>query len=61
MEGVFPEALASLRNADPELYSIIEDEKERQWYVCQLEGTLPLRFAGGSLTDLASAGRASNS
>ena len=37
MEGVFPEALASLRNADPELYSIIEDEKERQWYVGQLK------------------------
>lgn len=32
MEGVFPEALSSLRNADPELFSIIEDEKERQWY-----------------------------
>lgn len=33
MQGVFPEALFSLRNADPELFSIIEDEKERQWYV----------------------------
>ena len=32
MDGVFPEALLSLRNADPELFSIIEDEKERQWY-----------------------------
>jgi len=33
MQGVFPEALSSLKNADPELFSIIEDEKERQWYV----------------------------
>lgn len=31
MQGVFPEALSSLKNADPELFSIIEDEKERQW------------------------------
>ena len=31
MQGVFPEALTRLRDADPELFSIIEDEKERQW------------------------------
>jgi glycine hydroxymethyltransferase len=31
MDAVFPEALKSLREADPEIYSIIEDEKERQW------------------------------
>ena len=31
MEGVFPEALKSLKEADPEVYGIIEDEKKRQW------------------------------
>lgn len=31
MDGVFPEALQSLREADPEVFSIIEDEKKRQW------------------------------
>jgi len=28
---VFPEALSSLKEADPEMYSIIQDEKARQW------------------------------
>ena len=31
MEAVFPEALKSLQEADPEVYGIIEDEKKRQW------------------------------
>lgn len=32
MEAVFPEALKTLREADPEVFGIIEDEKKRQWY-----------------------------
>jgi glycine hydroxymethyltransferase len=31
MQAVFPEALKPLAQADPEVYSIIEDEKRRQW------------------------------
>ena len=31
MENVFPESHLSLAEADPEIYSIIEDEKRRQW------------------------------
>jgi hypothetical protein len=31
MDSVFPEALAALDNVDPEVASIIEDEKARQW------------------------------
>lgn len=31
MQSVFPEALQSLREADPEVFGIIEDEKKRQW------------------------------
>lgn len=31
MARVFPEALASLKQCDPELASIIQDEKRRQW------------------------------
>ena len=31
MEAIFPEALASLQAADPEVYGIIQDEKKRQW------------------------------
>lgn len=30
MSGIFPEALKSLKEADPEVYGIIEDEKVRQ-------------------------------
>ncbi len=33
MKGVFPEALLTLQEADPEVFNIIEDEKARQWYV----------------------------
>lgn len=44
MESVFPEALQSLREADPEVFGIIEDEKERQW--CVVKDHLSLaRFA----------------
>lgn len=32
MEAIFPEALQSLAEADPEVFHIIQDEKERQWY-----------------------------
>jgi hypothetical protein len=32
--NVFPEALSSLKLADPEIYQIIQDEKSRQWCVC---------------------------
>ena len=31
MQSVFPEALKSLREADPEVFGILEDEKKRQW------------------------------
>jgi hypothetical protein len=31
MEKVFPEALLSLREVDPEVADIVEDEKRRQW------------------------------
>lgn len=31
MEAVFPEALKTLADADPEMAAIIEDEKRRQW------------------------------
>lgn len=31
MERVFPESHLPLAQADPEIYSIIEDEKRRQW------------------------------
>lgn len=30
---VFPEALKSLKEADPEIFDIIQDEKARQWWV----------------------------
>lgn len=33
MDAVFPEAMKSLREADPEVAAIIEDEKRRQWCV----------------------------
>jgi hypothetical protein len=29
--NVFPESLKSLKEADPEMYSILQDEKARQW------------------------------
>lgn len=31
MKAIFPEALKSLAQADPEVAAIIEDEKRRQW------------------------------
>lgn len=31
MESVFPEGLKRLRDADEEVFGIIEDEKVRQW------------------------------
>eukprot|EP00879_Flechtneria_rotunda_P012138 GHRR01012677.1.p1 GENE.GHRR01012677.1~~GHRR01012677.1.p1 ORF type:complete len:468 (+),score=154.35 GHRR01012677.1:121-1524(+) len=31
LQEVFPEALSSLQEADPEIYGIIQDEKRRQW------------------------------
>jgi glycine hydroxymethyltransferase len=31
MEHVFPEALKSLQEADPEIFSLVQDEKVRQW------------------------------
>lgn len=31
MDAVFPSALRSLKEDDPEVYSIIQDEKIRQW------------------------------
>ena len=31
MQGIFPEALQSLQEADPEVHGIIQDEKKRQW------------------------------
>lgn len=35
MDAVFPEALAGLEAVDPEVASIIEDEKARQWWVAK--------------------------
>lgn len=32
MDAIFPEALKTLKEADPEVYGIIEDEKARQWW-----------------------------
>lgn len=31
MQAIFPEALKSLAEVDPEVTAIIEDEKRRQW------------------------------
>lgn len=31
MEQVFPDALKTLREADEEMYALIQEEKERQW------------------------------
>ncbi len=31
MESVFPEGLKRLRDADAEIFGMIEDEKVRQW------------------------------
>ena len=31
LKGVFPESHLSLKEADPEAFAIIEQEKERQW------------------------------
>lgn len=33
MESVFPEARSVLKDADPEMYALVQDEKVRQWYV----------------------------
>jgi glycine hydroxymethyltransferase len=30
-QSIFPEALQSLAEADPEVYSLVQDEKVRQW------------------------------
>lgn len=35
MAAVFPEALSHLKAADPEVYSLIEQEKIRQWWASQ--------------------------
>lgn len=32
MQAVYPEALKTLKEVDPDVYGIIEDEKRRQWY-----------------------------
>jgi len=34
--AVFPEGLTPLAQADPEVFSIIKDEEERQWYISQI-------------------------
>jgi hypothetical protein len=31
MNAIFPEALTPLKEADPEVYGIVQDEKVRQW------------------------------
>ncbi|GBF90374.1 serine hydroxymethyltransferase [Raphidocelis subcapitata] len=36
MDRVFPEAKASLKQADPELYGILKDERRRQWLGIEL-------------------------
>jgi hypothetical protein len=44
MKGVFPEALLTLQEADPEVFNIIEDEKARQWYVFVKRDCVSLGF-----------------
>ena len=34
--NVFPEGLSTLHQADPEVFSIIKDEEERQWCVTHI-------------------------
>mgnify|MGYP001810677506 CR=1 FL=1 len=43
MKAVFPEALKTLAQADPEVAAIIEDEKRRQWCVAAARCLLQLR------------------
>ena len=50
METIFPEALKSLQEADPEVYGIIEDEKKRQW--CAFQRTLRLNVEATLLRQL---------
>jgi hypothetical protein len=45
LKEVFPEGAMSLKEADPELYSIIKDEKHRQRYVCGPFYVWPLRLS----------------
>ncbi len=34
MDEIFPDALTPLKAADPEMWQLIEKEKQRQWCVC---------------------------
>lgn len=46
---VFPEALSSLKLADPEVYQIIQDEKARQWCVERMQADVrPMYRSGGA-------------
>ena len=45
MDSVFPEGLKRLRDADEEVFGIIEDEKVRQWCVLNVSAGLSV-FAG---------------
>ncbi len=31
MNAIFPEALQTLQEADPEIYNLVQDEQVRQW------------------------------
>jgi hypothetical protein len=45
MRAIFPEALSTLQEADPELAEIIKDEQRRQW--CALAQSTGSPCAGG--------------
>jgi hypothetical protein len=32
MQAMFPEARHTLKEADPEVFQLVQDEKKRQWY-----------------------------
>jgi hypothetical protein len=38
MNEIFPDALTPLKEADPEVWGLIQKEKERQWCVCVRRG-----------------------
>jgi hypothetical protein len=44
MDAIFPEALKTLKDADPEVFALVQAEKKRQW--CVLTGVSPLYMFG---------------
>ena len=47
MEGIFPGAHTTLKQADAEIYALLEAEKERQWYGDELNAR---RWLGGAVS-----------